>query len=71
MRNKMKLKDMKKIKATHEELAKELGVALQTVRGYRLTVPKKLNLMLDGIRHRKLLRQLREQEIKDAKKADK
>ena len=65
----MDLKDIERIKVTHAELAKELDVALPTVGGYRLTVPKKLDLMLDGLKWRKLLRTLREAEI--AKKSDK
>jgi hypothetical protein len=67
----MKLQEIERIKATHPELAKELGVALPTVSGYRLTVPKKLDLMLDGLKWRKLLRRLREEELENAKKSDK
>ncbi|MDR0665889.1 MAG: helix-turn-helix domain-containing protein [Campylobacteraceae bacterium] len=59
-----------KVKASAAELAKELGVSVNTVYRYKATSPTKLALMLDGIRWRKYVREQKEKEFKNAKKAD-
>jgi hypothetical protein len=59
---------MRKLKVTHAELAKELGIVKGTVDSYRISMPKKLDLMIDGLRYRKLVRFLFEEELKDKNK---
>ncbi|MDR1615318.1 MAG: helix-turn-helix domain-containing protein [Campylobacteraceae bacterium] len=60
-----------KIKINHSELAKELGVSVYTVYGYKATSPKKLALMLDGMKWRKYVKQHMQEEAENAKKAGK
>ncbi|MDR1614071.1 MAG: hypothetical protein LBS26_00680 [Campylobacteraceae bacterium] len=59
---------MRKLKVTHAELAKELGIVKGTVDSYRTSMPKKLDLMIDGLRYRKLVRFLFEEELKSRRK---
>jgi hypothetical protein len=56
---------MRRLKVTHAELAKELGIVKGTVDSYRTSIPKKLDLMIDGLRYRKLVRLLFEEELKN------
>jgi hypothetical protein len=56
---------MRRLKVTHAELAKELGIVKGTVDSYRISMPKKLDLMIDGLRYRKLVRFLFEEELKN------
>ncbi|MDR2789873.1 MAG: hypothetical protein LBB59_02720 [Campylobacteraceae bacterium] len=62
---------MRKLKVTHAELAKELGIVKGTVDTYRTSMPKKLDLMIDGLRYRKLVRFLFEEELKISLKNNK
>ncbi|MDR2081946.1 MAG: hypothetical protein LBP54_08725 [Campylobacteraceae bacterium] len=62
---------MRKLKVTHAELAKELGIVKGTVDSYRTSMPKKLDLMIDGLRYRKLVRFLFEEELKTHTKTNK
>jgi hypothetical protein len=62
---------MRKLKVTHAELAKELGIVKGTVDSYRTSMPRKLDLMIDGLRYRKLVRFLFEEELRTNTKTNK
>ncbi|MDR2789995.1 MAG: hypothetical protein LBB59_03355 [Campylobacteraceae bacterium] len=46
------------LKPSLKELAEILGMSYQTVKAYRMRCPVKLDLMLGGIKYRRLIKEL-------------
>jgi DNA-binding CsgD family transcriptional regulator len=59
------------IRARHKDLSEILEISVHSVKSLRRNSPKKLDLMLDGVRYRKLIRLLDNYKISKKEKPPK